>query len=51
MLVGAVLMTCADLVAQHAVPERELPVGVVTGVLGGGYLIWLLAMGRRAGRI
>lgn len=50
-LVGAVLMTCADLLAQQAIPGRQLPVGVVTGVLGGGYLIWLLAMGRRAGRI
>ena len=51
MLLGSVLLTCADLVAQHAVPGRQLPVGVVTGVLGGGYLIWLLAAGRRAGRI
>jgi len=51
MVVGAVLLTCADLGAQHAVPGRHLPVGVVTGVLGGGYLIWLLAAGRKAGRI
>lgn len=51
MLVGAVLLTCADLVAQHAIPGRQLPVGVVTGLLGGGYLIWLLAAGRKAGRI
>lgn len=47
MLVGAVLLTCADLVAQHAVPGRHLPVGIVTGVLGGGYLIWLLQNTRR----
>ncbi|WP_194908633.1 FecCD family ABC transporter permease [Catenulispora rubra] len=51
MLMGAVLLTCADLVAQHAISGRQLPVGVVTGVLGGGYLIWLLAAGRKAGRI
>ncbi|MBS2533690.1 iron chelate uptake ABC transporter family permease subunit [Catenulispora sp. NF23] len=51
MLLGAVLMTCADLAAQHAIPGRQLPVGVVTGVLGGGYLMWLLATGRKAGRI
>lgn len=47
MVVGAVLLTCADLVARHAIPGRQLPVGVVTGVLGGGYLIWLLAVNTR----
>ncbi|GEK79295.1 FecCD family ABC transporter permease [Agrococcus baldri] len=40
-LVGAALLLAADLVAQHALPE-ELPVGIVTIVLGGGYLLWLL---------
>ncbi|TDB71645.1 iron chelate uptake ABC transporter family permease subunit [Micromonospora sp. KC723] len=49
-LVGAVLLVAADLVAQRAVEGRHLPVGVVTGVLGGMYLVWLLAAQRRAGR-
>ncbi|MFI7575457.1 FecCD family ABC transporter permease [Micromonospora sp. NPDC049497] len=49
--VGALLMVAADQIAQRAVPSHQLPVGVVTGVLGGGYLVWLLATERRAGRL
>ncbi|MGN9776992.1 FecCD family ABC transporter permease [Micromonospora sp. H33] len=48
---GALLLVAADQVAQRAFPGHQLPVGVVTGVLGGGYLIWLLAGERRAGRL
>ncbi|MEU1394669.1 iron chelate uptake ABC transporter family permease subunit [Micromonospora zamorensis] len=51
MAVGAALLVGADLVAQRAFPGHQLPVGVVTGVIGGGYLVWLLAMERRAGRL
>lgn len=39
---GALLLVLADLVAQHAVPGVILPVGVVTAVLGGVYLAFLL---------
>lgn len=46
-LVGAVLVLGADLVAQHAFAEREYSVGVVTGALGGIYLIGLLILERR----
>lgn len=51
VFMGAVLLSAADLAAQRAFGGHELPVGVVTGVLGGGYLVWLLATERRAGRI
>jgi iron complex transport system permease protein len=51
MAVGAALLVGADLVAQRAFSGHQLPVGVVTGVLGGGYLVWLLALERRAGRL
>ncbi|WP_181766419.1 FecCD family ABC transporter permease [Streptomyces albidus (ex Kaewkla and Franco 2022)] len=51
LCMGAALMVAADLAAQRAFGGHELPVGVVTGVLGGGYLVWLLATERRAGRI
>jgi iron complex transport system permease protein len=47
-LVGAVLVVAADLVAQHVLRlDQPVPVGIVTGVLGGPYLIWLLATQRR----
>ena len=41
-LVGAVLVLVSDICAQRLVAPAELPVGVVTGVVGGLYLLWLL---------
>lgn len=41
-LMGALLLTLSDLLAQYAVPTAEMPVGVMTAVLGGLYLVWLL---------
>lgn len=38
---GALLLLAADLCAQHVVPS-VLPAGIVTAVVGGGYLVWLL---------
>ncbi|HWS37442.1 MAG TPA: iron chelate uptake ABC transporter family permease subunit [Actinoplanes sp.] len=49
--VGALLLTGADFLAQHLLDDRALPVGVVTGLVGGGYLVWLLTTERKAGRI
>ncbi|MGP3988713.1 FecCD family ABC transporter permease [Streptomyces sp. 3N207] len=51
LCMGAALLVCADLMAQRAFGEHQLPVGVITGVVGGGYLVWLLESERRAGRI
>ena len=45
-LVGVVVVTASDLVALHLVPDVQVPVGIVTGVVGGAYLIWLLATPR-----
>ena len=41
-LMGATLLVLADLVAMRALAPTQLPVGVVTAVIGGSYLIWLL---------
>lgn len=41
-LTGAVLLLAADVAAQMALAPVNLPVGVVTTGIGGGYLIWLL---------
>ncbi|SDS20952.1 FecCD family ABC transporter permease [Actinoplanes derwentensis] len=51
IVVGALLLTGADFIAQHLLEDRALPVGVVTGLVGGGYLVWLLTTERKAGRI
>ena len=39
---GAVLLLIADVISRAIIAPQELPVGVVTAVLGGGYLFWLL---------
>ncbi len=41
-LMGGVLLAAADLLARWAIAPQELPVGVVTAALGGGYLLWLM---------
>ncbi len=41
-LMGALLLSASDLLAQRLLPSTGLPVGVMTGALGGAYLIWLL---------
>jgi iron complex transport system permease protein len=48
-LVGAIIVLGADLVAHHVVPV-DLPTGVITGLIGAPYLIWLLATVNREGR-
>ncbi len=39
---GAALLLVADVLSRALIAPEELPVGVVTAVLGGGYLFWLL---------
>ncbi|MEV0440773.1 iron chelate uptake ABC transporter family permease subunit [Streptomyces spectabilis] len=51
MCMGATLLIVADWMSQRTFGADQVPVGVVTGVLGGVYLLWLLATERKAGRI
>lgn len=41
-LTGGVLLLAADVAARALLAPQELPVGILTGVLGGSYLVWLL---------
>ncbi|WP_238385187.1 FecCD family ABC transporter permease [Nesterenkonia muleiensis] len=45
-LMGACLVLGSDILAQRLFAPTQLAVGVVSGTLGGIYLIWLLAMER-----
>lgn len=47
-LVGALLVLVADLVGQFAFASRY-PVGVITGILGAPYLVYLLVRTHRSG--
>jgi iron complex transport system permease protein len=41
-LTGALLLTVSDLLSRHLIPGQELPVGVITGVIGALFLAGLL---------
>jgi iron complex transport system permease protein len=45
-LAGGLLLLAADVLSRWLLAPKELPVGVLTALLGGGYLLWL--MHRRA---
>ncbi|MER7575443.1 FecCD family ABC transporter permease [Streptomyces sp. NPDC057806] len=51
LCMGAALLVVADWASQRIFGADQMPVGVVTGVVGGVYLLWLLVTERRAGRI
>ncbi|MGW0418858.1 iron chelate uptake ABC transporter family permease subunit [Streptomyces sp. NPDC003015] len=52
-LTGALVLVSADLTARTLLPPLEIPVGALTSLVGGPYLLWLLgrrtAVRRRAG--
>ena len=41
-MMGGCLLMAADLLARWLIAPQELPVGVLTAVLGGSYLLWLM---------
>ncbi|MET9667025.1 iron chelate uptake ABC transporter family permease subunit [Streptomyces sp. NPDC006475] len=48
-LTGALAVLVSDLIARKLISGTELPVGIVTGVLGAPVLLWLLVRANRAG--
>ncbi|MFC8824560.1 FecCD family ABC transporter permease [Streptomyces sp. NPDC057137] len=48
-LTGALVVLVSDVLARELIPDTELPVGIVTGVLGAPVLLWLLVRVNRAG--
>lgn len=49
-LMGGALLMAADVLARWLVAPQELPVGVLTAVLGGSYLLWVMHRRGRMGR-
>lgn len=45
---GAVLLTGADLVARTAVAYADLPIGMLTALVGGPFFFWLIRRTRRS---
>jgi iron complex transport system permease protein len=48
-LAGGVLLLGADILARSLLAPQELPVGVLTAVLGGAYLLWLMRRSQSRG--
>ncbi|MFD6886710.1 FecCD family ABC transporter permease [Streptomyces sp. NPDC059957] len=44
---GAVFLTLADLIARTAAAPEEIPVGVVTALVGGPFFLWMLRRSTR----
>lgn len=47
VLLGASLLLLADLFARTVVIPAELPIGIVTSLVGGPFFLWLLLRGRQ----
>jgi iron complex transport system permease protein len=47
LLGGGAFLALCDLAARTAMAPAELPVGVLTALLGGPFFLWLLILGRR----
>lgn len=50
-LVGAIIVVLADLVARASIAGLQLPIGVMTGILGAPYLLWLLSREMKKGEL
>ena len=46
-LVGGVLVVAADLLGRSIVAPAELPIGIVTALIGAPFFLWLLLRDRR----
>lgn len=49
VLAGGLALVLADWAARTVVVPAELPIGLITGLVGGPFFLWLLARGRRIG--
>jgi iron complex transport system permease protein len=47
VLVGGPFLVVCDAVARNIVPESELPVGIITALLGGPFFLWLVIRRRK----
>lgn len=45
-LLGAIVLLLADMIARVVVAPAELPIGIITAVLGGPFFLWILLRNR-----
>jgi iron complex transport system permease protein len=49
LLAGGAFLVICDTVARTVLAPTEMPVGILTALIGGPFFIWLLIRGRRSG--
>jgi len=42
ILLGAIFLLWADIIARTVMAPEDMPVGIVTGLIGGAFFVWLL---------
>ncbi|TRW97842.1 iron ABC transporter permease [Paracoccus sp. M683] len=47
-LLGASVLLAADMISRSVVAPAELPIGIVTAIIGGPFFLWVLLSNRRA---
>ncbi len=48
-LLGAVFMSVVDIIARLVIPPAELPIGIITAVIGAPVFLWILLRQQRLG--
>ncbi|SEN58869.1 iron complex transport system permease protein [Paracoccus alcaliphilus] len=46
-LLGATVLLCADMVSRTVIAPAELPIGIITAMIGGPFFMWVLLSNRR----
>ena len=41
-VVGAIFLLCCDLFAKNAFYPKDLPIGIITSLIGGPFFLWML---------
>lgn len=47
-LLGATVLIAADMISRSIVAPAELPIGIITAIIGGPFFLWVLLSNRRA---
>jgi iron complex transport system permease protein len=42
-LLGAIFLLWADIAARTVMAPEDMPIGIVTGLIGGIFFVWLLS--------
>jgi len=45
-LLGAIMLILADAVSRTIISPAELPIGIITAIIGGPFFIWILLRNR-----